>query len=268
MHAADRTLSDQLGLDRIRPVDLDVLLEHAEALHRVDRKYLVPRDKAAEVVAALRDSHRVLQIDGRLTTSYQSTYFDTEDLATVRHHLQRRRRRWKVRSRTYVEDARSQLEVKTTSLRGRTLKTIEPIPVRGDSLDSTATAFIDATLTEQAFGPVGATLRPSVVVTYERATLADLEAGTRLTLDHGVSSTSPRGRVWIDADFLVVETKGHLRPGIADTALRNAGIRPQRFSKYVSAASLLSETLPDNDVRRLLGRQLHRQLNDDCGAVR
>jgi hypothetical protein len=34
-------------------------------------------------------------------------------------------------------------------------------------------------------------------------------------------------------------------------------VRPRSFSKYVAAASLIRDDLPDNDVRRLHGRELH-----------
>ena len=41
------------------------------------------------------------------------------------------------------------------------------------------------------------------------------------------------------------------------TGLLAAGARPRSFSKYVAAASLLRDDLPDNDVRRMHGRELH-----------
>ncbi len=258
MCAEDCTLVADLGLGELRGVGLDELVAAASALHRVDRKYLVPRDTVADVVAALRDSHHVLRIGDRLTTTYATTYFDTDDLATCRHHLQRRRRRWKVRSRLYREDQRVQLEVKTTSQRGQTLKTIGPAAGTGyGELGTEGTAFVDHTLGLQDFAAVGTTLRPTLEVTYERATLADLEGGTRLTIDSKVQSSNGHGRVWLDPSVLVVETKGHVRPSRADRVLVDAGARPRRFSKYVSAASLLHDDLRDNDVRRMLGHQLH-----------
>ncbi len=54
-----------------------------------------------------------------------------------------------------------------------------------------------------------------------------------------------------------METKGGLRPSSADALLGSLGARPRSFSKYVSAASLLRDDIPDNDVRRLRGHQLH-----------
>ena len=70
------------------------------------------------------------------------------------------------------------------------------------------------------------------------------------------------GRVWVDEDWVLVETKGDQRPSEADRALSALGARPRAFSKYVSAASLLSPHIADNDVRRLHGRQLHAMIED------
>jgi hypothetical protein len=78
-------------------------------------------------------------------------------------------------------------------------------------------------------------------------------------LDRQLKCTLDGGRVWIDEDWVLVETKGGLRTSPADTLLGSLGPRPRSFSKYVSAASLLRDDIPDNDVRRLRGRQLHAQ---------
>jgi hypothetical protein len=57
--------------------------------------------------------------------------------------------------------------------------------------------------------------------------------------------------------YVLVETKGGLRPGRADRLLGELGARPRSFSKYVAAASLIRDDLHDNDVRALYGRELH-----------
>ncbi|MGW3656232.1 VTC domain-containing protein, partial [Streptomyces sp. NPDC005151] len=81
--------------------------------HRTDRKYLLPLDRARFFADQLADSHRVLDLAGRRTTSYLSTYFDTPQLGAWRAHVQRRRHRWKVRTRLYAEDGLCRAEVNT-----------------------------------------------------------------------------------------------------------------------------------------------------------
>ena len=70
-----------------------------------------------------------------------------------------------------------------------------------------------------------------------------------MTLDWRVQCTLDGERVWLDHGYVLVETKGGLRPGRADRLLAGLGARPRSFSKYVAAASLMRDDLPDNDVR-------------------
>ena len=86
----------------VDPIGLRELNELAELQTRVDRKYFVPADVFDRMIAELRDELRVLDIDGKRTFGYESVYFDTPDLATYRAHVQRRRLRFKARTRTYT----------------------------------------------------------------------------------------------------------------------------------------------------------------------
>ena len=55
---------------------------------------------------------------------------------------------------------------------------------------------------------------------------------------------------------MIEREKAASGPGEADPLLFT-GQRPRSFSKYVACVSLLRDDVPDNDVRRMLGRQLH-----------
>lgn len=258
-----------LGQAGLAPVGLTELVDRAAQLRRVDRKYVVPRAAAVALVAALSGTHRALAIDGRRATTYRSIYFDTPDLRCCRDHVAGRRRRFKVRSRLYVEDALCRLEVKARSGRGETVKTIvEQRLDRHGLLGDAERRFVELVLREEGLVPPDVPLTPSLEVAYQRVTLADLGSGTRVTLDAGLVAghTRPGGRLArLDDDHVVVETKGGARAGEADRLLLAAGQRPRAFSKYVACASLLRDDLPDNDVRRMLGRQLH--LGDDVPST-
>jgi hypothetical protein len=234
----------------------EVLLE-APQLVRVDRKYLVDVGTAQALVDRLPTGFRVLTIDGRTSTTYRSTYFDTDDLASARAHVQQRRRRWKARSRLYVEDGLCRIEVKARDGRGVTAKTVAEAEQYG-VLDDAGTEFIAAALAVHGLSTDVLRLRPTMEVAYRRTTLAVTdEEPARLTLDWRVQCTLDGERVWLDGGYVLVETKGGLRPGTADRLLAELGARPRSFSKYVAAASLIRGDLPDNDVRRLRGRELH-----------
>jgi VTC domain-containing protein len=248
-----------LDLSARRTVSLAEVMVDAPQLTRVDRKYLVGRSTAQAFLDDLPAAYRVLSIAGRTSTSYRSTYFDTADLASARAHVQQRRRRWKARSRLYVEDALCRIEVKARDGRGVTAKTVaEADPAGYGVLDETGAEFVRATLAAHDLTADVVSLRPTMEVGYRRTTLADTaDERCRVTVDWKVECSLDGERVWLDHDYVLVETKGGLRPSVADRLLTGMGVRPRSFSKYVAAASLIRDDLPDNDVRRLHGRELH-----------
>lgn len=246
-----------LDLSRREPITLDAVLAEAPATVRVDRKYLVLRDTAEEFIDALPEDFRALEIDGRRSTGYHSTYFDTEDLATCRAHIQQRRRRWKFRSRLYVEDQFCRLEVKARDGSGLTHKYfLEIQPDAHGTIDNPAVEFLAHRLADLGF-PGVTRLAASLEATYHRATLAAPGLALRVTVDDAVQCSARGHLVELDPAYVIVETKGGVLPGGADRLLRDLGQRPVSFSKYAASLSLIDPTIPDNDVRRLLGRQLH-----------
>lgn len=246
----------KLNLDQPRPVGLDTLIEHAELMHRVDRKYIAPIDVVSELVSTVGDTHQVLSINDRRYSTYRTLYFDTDDFTSVRAHVQRRRQRWKVRTRLYVEDHLSRIEVKTKDNRGNTVKVMGLSHpdfygrLVGDDRDFVArqlSDFPDTNLND---------LKPVAEVRYLRSTLSDLEAGTRVTIDWGLSMHLDSGDVWLDDQFAMVETKGPITLSRADKALHELGVRPRSFSKYVAAASTLTPDIPSNGFAVLLSSKV------------
>lgn len=245
-------LVDQLPLDDFNPVTLAETVQAANLAQRVDRKYLVGLETLSQLCHQLTGSHRVLEINDRRTTTYKTTYFDTPDLRSCRAHVQGRRRRWKVRSRLYVEDQLCRVEVKTKSGRGLTDKVVNPSQAdRYGTLTGPDLTFVAATLSAPHPDVEVATLSPHAEITYTRACLVDLNGGTRITVDGNLTSVLAKGTVWIDADYVIVETKGGTMPAAADRILTHLGARPRSFSKYVATTSLLHPDIADNDVRDL-----------------
>ena len=119
-------MPDLPALETLPRISLPEVLAAAPATTRVDRKYLLTTESACAFLARVPGSLRLLSIDGRLTTTYRSTYFDTPDLRTCRAHIQGRRRRWKARSRLYVEDGLCRLELKVRDGSGLTRKYFHP----------------------------------------------------------------------------------------------------------------------------------------------
>lgn len=239
------------------PVSLAEVLNQAALQDRVDRKYLVDQAVAESLLGALRDDHRVLCLDDRRSQSYSTVYLDGVDLPCHRAHLQGRRRRWKARTRRYLDGDLTRLELKTKGLRGRTVKVSTDVPVDAHGrVDDLAVAFLDAQL-HLAYGTgLGHALVPVLEVAYRRTTMISQDGATRLTLDTDLEVRRTDGTVvgGLRPGAVLVETKGSSRPGHADHALRALGVRESSCSKYCVGTALAEPALPSAPFRQLLRR--------------
>ena len=189
----------------VDPIGLDELMELAELQTRVDRKYFVPADVFRRMIAELAGELRVLDIDGRRTFGYESVYFDTPDLTTYRAHLQRRRQRFKARTRTYTDSGLCMFEVKLTGARGETVKQRVPHPAEHRAeLTDEALAHLRSTLCQAYHQDLPAGMQPTLVTTYRRTTFvsrtgeaaADLRLRAGLLRHASTRSATPAPTCW------------------------------------------------------------------------
>lgn len=231
------------------PVALADLEARAALLTRRDRKYLVPWLDVQRLVSRLGARYHVLEIDGARAFGYQSVYFDTPDLESYLAAARRRPHRFKVRTRAYLESRTCQLEIKTRSGRGRTVKRRVAHPfadsgrLGGGGLDFVAGCPL--------IGQTAGELRPVLTTSYRRATLL-LDAGARVTIDVDLCSEGPDGRRVALPGTAVVETKSAGAPTEVDHLLWRLGHRPIKVSKFGTSLSVLYPDLPSNKWRRAL----------------
>lgn len=245
------------ALATLEPVDLAQLNTAAALQTRVDRKYLLHRTALASVLAELPAGTRVLDIDGERSLRYASQYFDTPSLDSYYGAARGRRRRFKVRSRTYVDSGGSYLEVKTRGGRAVTVK--DRVPVHGDVLDSDAVAYASELLAGAGIPDaprLADALVPVLVTRYRRATLllpaTEAHDASRGTIDTELAWISHDGRMLRLPASVIVETKSGQRAGALDRALWRQRHRPATVSKYGTGMAALHPTLPSNKWRSAL----------------
>lgn len=239
------------ALSGLPSVSLDEVLAEAALQVRVDRKYLVPIGTFVELVARLRDRFAVLEIDGRRSFRYESVYFDTPSHQLYRQHVQRRRHRYKVRTRSYLDSGECSFEVKLKSNRSETVKSRMPYsPADRGRLTGPAREFLGEQL-RAAYGlAVDEGLRPSLITTYRRSTLVDPVEHARMTCDVGLRFFDAGKSIAVLPDTVLVESKTAGRAGVADRVLRELRVRPIHVSKYCVAAALLNPDLRSNPWHR------------------
>jgi len=239
----------------LAPLSLQEVLRLADLQTRTDRKYLVEPAVFARLIDKVGAGLGVLDIDGARSFRYESVYFDTPALDSYLGAAHGRRRRFKVRTRSYLDSGDCMLEVKTRSGRGETVKARMPYDIgRRTSLDAGALAFVHA----HAALPAGASLAPVLTTAYDRSTFVDLRTGCRLTCDAGLECSSPAGASVALPGQLLVETKSAGGPTTADRFLWRAGVRPVAVSKFCVGMAALDPTLPANKWNRILRRHFDR----------
>lgn len=252
MSAAELVAAEWL---RFAPVDLAELNGAAALAHRVDTKYLVRATLLADVLDQLRPTHACLDIDGQRSFPYRSRYVDSPELGCYHDHRRGVRRRWKARTRTYLDSGVTRWEVKLKDGRGMTIKRALPLPDHADDQGRLAPEmrrFLTDVLDEDYGLPAPADLRTTLTVGYRRSTLTERGEENRITVDTALQMTAGDGQAHLRPDLVLVETKSPAGRSAADRALRAAGVRPASVSKYCAGLALLHPALPDHPWRRLL----------------
>jgi hypothetical protein len=253
----------------LRQVSLDELVAQAALQTRIDRKYVLRVPEARAVLTLLTEREpgvQVLDVDGRRGFAYESVYFDTPDLTSFHLAALRRRRRFKVRTRTYLDSGETWLEVKTRAARGATVKTRVPHPASGRRRLGEGAGFVAATL-DAASIPGAGDLRLAAGLTtrYRRSTLLlpptrPGAPAARATLDTDLAwlldEDACRPRVAAVPGLVVVETKTGSTPSCLDHLLWRGGHRPQRISKYGTGLAVLRPDLPGAPWRRTVRRHV------------
>lgn len=252
--SATSTMTDA-HLAALPTITLDELVERAELLTRVDRKYVLPIGAVHHLLAGVPSDTRVLEIAGRRTFGYRSTYLDTADLQSFLVAGRAHRRRWKVRTRSYLDTGGSWLEVKTRTARDQNLKQrIEHPDAEGaGGLTADGAAFVGGIIGAD----LASALRPVLVTGYQRSTLFLPASASRLTIDVDLGWTALTSRRSLDRPTLaVVETKTGSTPSAADRLLWQRGHRPVRISKYGVGMAALHPDLPRLKWHRVLHQHL------------
>ncbi|WP_010205756.1 VTC domain-containing protein [Salinibacterium sp. PAMC 21357] len=214
----------------------------------------------------------MLEIDAEQHFDYESVYFDTPDSASYFLAAHPRRRRFKARTRSYLNSGDCYLEVKTKGSRGTTAK--QRLPYSFDERNQLTAAgreYIGELLNDASVAGIDTeTMAPVLTTRYTRTTLFLPGSGSRCTIDSGLEWQ--RNDVGLDSaaelggaaelrfdDTVIVETKSAGQASEVDRILWRMGHRPDRISKFATGLAALSPELPHNRWSRVLRRHFLRR---------
>lgn len=227
-----------ISLDEMKSVKL---------MNRTDTKFVAPRCALAQILKHATQMGYMVQYTTGVLNSYSTIYYDTTTLEMYTMHHNRKLRRQKIRSRTYIESEISFLEIKNKNNRGRTKKIRISVPNTDTSLikqNKEAVKFIE-TNTKYLFP----SLQPALITEFSRITLVNKEKTERITIDLNVNFHNFIHNNDDNLnDIIIIELKQDGRyVSTMRQILRDLRIMPFKISKYCVGTAL---TNPDAKANR------------------
>ena len=219
----------QVEIQQYAPHTLESLSK-AALMSRVDTKFLVPERMLGDLLAVMRPSYSILEIDGQRSFDYVTTYYDTPLFTHYLAHHNGRCNRFKIRKRSYVNSGSSFLEVKFKDNRKRTIKSRVPCSAHWQKLDTPSLHFL---MSKGIADPDN--LNAVQTGRYKRLALANEARGERLTIDCNLSFRDElSGSYYQLGPWVVVEVKQDVmdRQSAFFAWADKQGLREVSFSKY------------------------------------
>ena len=229
-------LSEQFNnlISAFTPIHLEQM-DRVKLMNRVDTKFAFDLTILSDILPELVEKYAILEINSVRTPSYQSQYFDDQNLTFYKDHHNGRTNRFKVRIRKYIESNLLFLEIKH-KFKGRTIKKRIEVDDFKVNLTSEMNAFINDNKAAKS------ALMPILENAFHRITLVNKTKNERLTLDFDLSfkreNTTKEFKNLVIAE-LKQEKIDRTSPFFV--AMKNRIIRPYRLSKYCLGAMALYE---------------------------
>jgi hypothetical protein len=216
-------------------------------MNRTDTKFVFNIGDFNNIMGEIRQHYRVLEVEGKRLSRYETLYYDTSKFDLYNEHHQGKLNRYKIRHRTYVESNIGFLEVKFKNNKGRTIKTrISQANVPYTWQDE-CESFLNKML---PFQPQ--TLKPVIWINYNRHTLVNKTGGERLTIDLGLEFKRD-GFTQQFNGLVIAEVKQEKRkPSPFMAVMKKYHIREGSISKYCMGIAFSYSGVKKNNFKSKL----------------
>ncbi len=230
-------------------------MDKVKLMNRTDRKYWFNKDLLPGLLESVKDDYYVLELDGKRSLPYVSTYYDTTENRMYYEHHRGKLNRFKIRKRRYESSGISFLEIKFKNNKGRTIKTRIPAEYDTKDFDETEHSFIAAN------SPFDTSeLNCAIKNGFDRITLVSKNMNERCTIDQKLSYYKNRKSFKLKKLIIVeVKTEGNSHSVMIDQ-LNKLHIRPSGFSKYCIGRSIIEPELKSNRFK-IIHRQIEKKIN-------
>jgi hypothetical protein len=233
-------------LHDFQPIDLKEM-DSVKLMNRTDTKFIFNISHYQKIMSEIKDYYRVLEVDGKRISRYETLYYDTSRFDLYNKHHQGKLNRYKIRHRTYVESNIGFLEVKFKNNKGRTIKTRisqKDVPV---TWGSESELFLNKMLPFQPH-----TLQPVIWINYSRLTLVNKLSAERLTIDLGLEFKKNGMSQKLDRLVIAEVKQEKRRASPFMTVMKKYHIREGSISKYCMGIAFTCNEVKKNNFKNKL----------------
>ncbi len=251
---------EALNLLPFRSISLEEM-SAVKLMNRVDTKYVTTVDRLIQLLNLLADEYFIQDADGVRKFPYYTVYFDTPDCHMYMMHHTGKKKRVKIRMRTYKNSGQNFLEIKKKNNKGRTRKKrigideIVPTTVPYTGFISSHSNFDSEHLCRQ------------IENSFDRITLVNQGFTERLTIDtnlhfHNLANDNH----YRLPNLAIIELK---RDGMYQSPvvkhLQSLRIKPCGFSKYCMGMAFTNPSLRQNRFKERV--RLIQKLNNQSSQL-
>jgi len=235
-------------LNTYEPISLEEM-DNVMLMDRMDSKYAFRKEKLQSFLEELKQTYRVLQVNGHRISRYESVYFDTKNFDLYHSHHNERCNRYKIRFRRYVESGLNFFEIKFKNNKGRTIKNRIKHPVMEDFIKGNTDKFL-SDLTHLSAGD----LEKKLQVDFFRVTLVNRTTPERVTIDLHLTFKN-NGSSKTITNLVIAEAKQE-KSGRSEFVrlMKRNHIIEGSLSKYCFGVTSLFEELKHNNFKPQIKR--------------
>ena len=221
-------------------------------MNRIDTKYIASVDALMEILRRAKDNYCIQVVDDKPISSYDTIYFDTNDLEMYHRHHNRVLSRKKVRMRNYLDTGDCFFEIKHKNNKGRVNKKRIQLPIKNfdeSTLDFDSIAFLAQQTAYKEFD-----LFPQLRTQFDRITLVNKEKTERLTIDVNLRFENRQTTIVHElSDIMIIELKqDSSQSSMMKSILMDLRIKPERISKYCIGTILTNPAAKYNWFKKKL----------------
>ena len=157
-------------------------LDELNLLNRRDTKFVFSADLLDDIIDALSDKYKILEIKEKKVFNYSNQYFDTDDFQLYHNHHNGKMNRYKIRYRTYLDTGTCFFEVKYKTNKKRTIK----YRLRKKEAETSINGR-SGILVRDMMNSDPSMFKPKTKVQYKRITLVHKTAPEKVTIDFDIN---------------------------------------------------------------------------------